>query len=106
MTKTPLFIPLAARWFDEFEQGRKTCELRRYGPRWNERTCPEGRAVILSRGYGKARRLRGVISCFRRVHAYDLERAGQAAVLETYGTLVLEVAVIGVADLRPVEPES
>lgn len=57
----PLFIPLTTYWYAEFKAGRKTIELRKYGKRWNEKTCLVGRAVILSRGYGKQDRLERVI---------------------------------------------
>ena len=60
----PLFIPLATHWFNQFEDGTKTTELRIYGPRWNEKTCIVGRAVTISHGYGKARRLHGTIIGF------------------------------------------
>lgn len=60
----PLFIPLKRRWFEEFERGTKTFEFRTYGPRWNEETCAIGRRVTLSLGYGKHRRLHGVINAF------------------------------------------
>lgn len=63
----PLFVPLTARWYDAFSSGAKTKEFRRYGPRWNERTCTVGRVVTLSRGYGKKDRLRGTIIGFRVV---------------------------------------
>jgi len=67
MTEKPLFIPLKAKWFEAFEQCKKTIEYRVYGPRWNEKTCRRGRAVTLSYGYGKARRLYGVITGFKVV---------------------------------------
>ncbi len=57
----PLFIPLKAECFDAFAEGTKRFEYRPYGPRWNEHTCRPGRKAILSRGYGKARRMEGVI---------------------------------------------
>lgn len=60
----PLFIPLCREWFERFERGEKTTEYRVYGPRWNERTCRIGRPVVLSMGYGKARRLHGKITRF------------------------------------------
>ncbi len=53
----PLFIPLKGIYYDAFEAGVKTVEYRAYGPRWNERTCYPGRKAILSRGYGKQRRM-------------------------------------------------
>jgi hypothetical protein len=60
----PLFIPLTSRWFEEFYEGKKTTEYRPYGKRWNEQTCPVGRAVTLSKGYGKHHRLKAVITAF------------------------------------------
>lgn len=60
----PLFIPLKAEFFDAFERGEKDTEYRLRGPRWNGQTCRIGRKVVLSRGYGKARRLAGVIVGF------------------------------------------
>jgi hypothetical protein len=60
----PLFIPLKAEYFDDFATGMKTTEYRINGPRWNERTCRIGRAVTLSRGYGKQQRLRGTVTGF------------------------------------------
>ena len=60
----PLFIPLKSEFYDAFANGTKDTEYRVYGPRWNERTCPIGREVVLSRGYGKARRLHGTVASF------------------------------------------
>lgn len=60
----PLFIPLKAEFFEAFERGEKDTEYRLSGPRWNIRTCRIGRKVVLSCGYGKARRLSGVIVGF------------------------------------------
>ena len=68
MNTNPLFIPLKAELFDAFERGEKTTEYRQRGPRWNADTCSIGRPVILSRGYGKHRRLSGKIVGFH----YDL----------------------------------
>jgi len=62
----PLFIPLKTEYFEAFKAGTKTFEYRRYGPRWNERTCPVGRPVVLSKGYGKQHRLTGVVAEFRQ----------------------------------------
>ncbi len=60
-----LFIPLKRQFFEAFEQGDKDIEFRRYGPRWNEKTCPIGRPVALSLGYGRRRRLMGKIVGFK-----------------------------------------
>lgn len=64
----PLFIPLKREHFDAFEAGTKREEYRLLGPRWNERTARIGRAVVLSCGYGKARRLRGIVRSVRIEH--------------------------------------
>ncbi|MFA6354042.1 MAG: hypothetical protein WCW93_03870 [Candidatus Paceibacterota bacterium] len=61
MNEKPIFIPLKTEYFDAFERGEKGVEYRAYGPRWNEKTCPAGRRVVLSKGYGKHKRLTGVI---------------------------------------------
>lgn len=58
----PLFIPLKAEYFDQFEDGTKDTEYRKHGLRWNAKTCFPGRRVVLSHGYGKKRRLTGVIT--------------------------------------------
>lgn len=65
-SRRPLFIPLKGEYYDQFECGEKDTEYRPYGQRWNERTCPPGREVVLSRGYGKARRLRGTVAHFTK----------------------------------------
>lgn len=67
MTQRPLFIPLKAEYFEAFANGTKVYELRKYGKRWNEKVCTPGRGVVLSRGYGKERRLTGTITLFSRL---------------------------------------
>ena len=64
--RSPIFIPLKKEFFEAFERGEKTVEYRVYGKRWNETTCTMGREVVLSCGYGKQRRLRGVIVKFEK----------------------------------------
>ena len=64
MTDRPLFIPLKAEFYDAFLAGTKTTEHRRNGPRWNAKTCPVGRRVVLSKGYGKGNRVMGTIIAF------------------------------------------
>ena len=61
MNQKPLFIPLKKQHHLEFESGTKTVEYRKYGPRWNERTCAPGRPAILSYGYKTLKRMSGVI---------------------------------------------
>lgn len=58
----PLFIPLMTEYFEQFKAGIKEYEYRPYGKRWNINTCYYGREVVLSKGYGKSDRLKGVIT--------------------------------------------
>ncbi len=69
----PLFIPLNAEYYDDFEAGRKKKEYRVYGPRWNERICRPGREVVLSRGYGKGNRRSGIVKSFNTCRAHKCE---------------------------------
>jgi hypothetical protein len=96
-TLPPLFVPLDRPYFEAFERGDKTEEFRPYGPKWNEKTCPIGRRVVLSMGYGKARRLPGRIVSFRQDrHPFLLP-----GWLECYGDKVGVVAArIGI-ELEP-----
>ena len=66
-TEKPLFIPLKKEYYQQFLDGTKPFmeEFRKYGPRWNEKTCRVGRAVVLSCGYGKQNRTRGKVVGFR-----------------------------------------
>ena len=86
-----LFIPLKAEYFEAFERGEKTVEYRPYGPRWNEQTCLIGRPVILSYGYGKKRRLRGVVASFEK----SREPLKTLAWLKCYGHRTGDAACIG-----------
>jgi hypothetical protein len=61
-----LFIPLKREYFAAFSMGDKNTEYRRYGARWNEKTCRVGRAVTISLGYGKGMRLHGWVTGFRK----------------------------------------
>lgn len=70
----PLFVPLKTEWFDQFADGTKTVEYRKYGPGWNERTIFAGRRVTLSKGYSGAR-IAAVILSFALVKARDVPRA-------------------------------
>ena len=86
----PLFIPLKTAYFEAFAKGEKTTEYRPYGPRWNELTCPVGRKVTLSHGYGKARRLSGTVAAFER----SAEPTRTPAWLDCYGRKGVEAACI------------
>ncbi len=75
----PLFIPLKRTHYNAFVEGRKTTEYRRAGGRWNAKTCRVGRQVVLSMGYGKARRRTGTITAFTIAYVED------DAFIECYG---------------------
>ncbi len=92
----PLFVPLKTEHYRLFEGGGKTHEFRKYGPRWNERTCVIGRPIVLSRGYGKADRLAGKIVWFAKVQPKDIGGLNRIAMRALYGDLDFEVADIGI----------
>jgi hypothetical protein len=96
MNDNALFIPLKREFYLAFKDGSKTEELRRYGLRWNERTCPVGRHVVLSLGYGKANRLNGKIWRFRKQHGSTFGSTYKASILEVYGTLDIDIACISI----------
>ena len=102
-TTKPLFIPLRSEYYDAFADGSKTMELREYGPRWNERTCKIGRAVILSKGYGKKNRMVGRVVYFSKIHGADFGSESGKSIKSCYGTLNLWIACISVGELRVVE---
>lgn len=98
----PLFIPLKREYFDAFERGEKDTEYRIWGPRWNERVCIMGRDVVLSCGYGKHRRLEGVIREFNKA-TIGTSRAGEILRGLVNGTMEdsAVVAEIGIDVRRP-----
>lgn len=98
----PLFLPLYTKYYEAFECGEKTDELRLYGPRWNERTCRVGRDVVLSKGYGKKHRMKGKICGFEHSYGFILNDNYQAAILDCYGREALDedIAVIGIEILK------
>ena len=91
-----LFVPLKTEFFEAFEAGKKREELRCYGPRWNEQTCPIGRGVVLSRGYGKQARLRGRVARFKRQHGSTFGSTYRASIERLYGTLDVWIACISI----------
>lgn len=92
-TGSSLFIPLRREYFDAFKRGEKTEEYRKYGPRWNERTCQPGRAVTLSMGYGKKHRLTGRVKYFQT----DLHPDRRPGFVACYGAgAICIAAVIGI----------
>lgn len=97
MTQRPLFLPLKAEYYAAFANGTKTYELRKYGKRWNEKVCTPGRGIVLSRGYGKEKRMTGTITGFRKRPAEWLFIDDKIALQSIYGTLEFDVAVISIA---------
>ncbi|MDC8446072.1 MAG: hypothetical protein LV471_09140 [Nitrosomonas sp.] len=93
-TQKPLFIPLRTEYYELFESGRKKAELRKYGPRWNEKTCAIGRPVILSKGYGIKHRVSGKIIDFKKKSASDIDPIHRLAIQTIYGALDIDIAVI------------
>ena len=96
-TCSALFVPLMSCYYEAFERGEKTEELRLYGPRWNESTCRIGRAITLSKGYGKKNRLDGTIWKFKRQHGSTFGSTYKAAIMDRYKTLDVWIAVISVS---------
>lgn len=90
---SPLFIPLKTEFYEGFLRGDKREEYRVHGPRWNEKTCRIGREVILSKGYGKQNRVRGVIVGFR----VDTNPQALPGWAECYGDRHTEAACIEVS---------
>jgi len=101
VNEKPIFLPLNSKYYEAFHDGRKTEELRQYGPRWNEKTCQVGRAVVLSKGYGKHARLKGKVWRFFKQHGTLFGSGYQAAILDVYGTLDIEIACIGISEIEP-----
>lgn len=96
----PLFIPLKTEYYEAFANGSKREELRRYGPRWNERTCPVGRDVVLSKGYGKQARMTGRVWKFKKQHGSVFGSTYRAAILDVFGTLDIWIACVSI-ELTP-----
>lgn len=95
----PLFIPLKREYFEAFERGQKLEEFRPLGPRWNGVTCRIGRPVVLSLGYGKARRLHGRVRSFRKEFSPHATLPGWSA---CYPMSCAPAACIGV-EILPAE---
>ena len=88
----PLFIPLRRQWFEAFAKGSKGIEWRRYGPRWNERTCLIGRPVTLALGYTRTR-------LYGKVVSFAIAPAELPGAAEIYGEGTV-CALIGIKLIR------
>ena len=93
----PLFVPLKREYYEEFISGNKNVEYRKYGPGWNERTCQVGRPIVISLGYGKNRRSKGIIRSFEIINSATIPSAR-----EVYGPVKIELAAIGI-DLTDID---
>lgn len=99
-TDNPLFVPLKAEFYEAFERGDKTVEYRRYGPRWNERSCYPGRSATLSYGYGKQRRMTRRIKNFVAQSGHNIPEQDKASVISLYGDLDTTLACIEFEESR------
>lgn len=95
----PLFIPLKTKHYEAFADGTKRVEYRRYGPRWNEKTCRTGRPVILSKGYGAKDRRTGQITGFqiRNGDGFMFSDSERADIKACFGTLEIALACIHIS---------
>ena len=101
----PLFVPLTAEHYDRFESGHKNTEYRLLGPRWNGKTCYKDRPVVLSRGYGKQRRIRTRITGTVIIPYKDLPDCIQTSLQSLYSDLTpdREIIAIKMAPLERIE---
>ena len=76
----PLFIPLKRKYYERFINGQKSNEMRLDGKRWNDKTCFVGRPVVLSLGYGKYDRVKGIIR-----DTYTIDDCFNSDFIELYG---------------------
>ncbi len=84
-TIKPMFIPLKSEHYEAFENRNKRHERRLYGKRWNKQTCIIGREVILSKGYGKKHRLKGVIVSYGAYHISKYQEPTYSILSNLYG---------------------
>lgn len=101
MTEKPLFIPLKGEYFDRFEDGTKRSELRKWGPRWNMRVCEPGRAVVLSRGYGKQKRLSARIGMYVHQAGWRHPAVFHDDILAVFGSLDVQIVRLDLVEIAP-----
>lgn len=98
-----MFLPLKTEYYEAFKAGTKVEELRLYGSRYNEKTCVPGRVILLSKGYGKQDRMRGIISSFKKQNGNTFGSTYSADIRKIYGTLDKEISCFGITDLKEVK---
>lgn len=89
MKEKPLFISLMKEYYLSFRSGDKEYEIRRYGKRWNEKTCRVGRAATHANGFQKKGRLNRRISDFKKISGLNLEANDKTAVVAIWGAEAL-----------------
>ena len=98
----PLFVPLKAVYYHQFEVGLKTFELRRGSDkRWSAKHCYEGRAATLSRGYGKQHRLSAIVDSHQYFEVWMLNAKDRKDFRECFGDDEKFVNIIGFRDISP-----
>lgn len=93
-TTKPIFLALKSAHYERFKSGGKDTEYRLYGPRWNEGVCAVGRAVTLSKGYGKHDRLSGTVVGFDRKQVGELNDRDRSDVRAIFGDNLGDIACI------------
>lgn len=80
----PLFVPVKSEYYDQMEAGDKPYEIRKYGERWNEKTCAIGREAVISKGYGKKHRFNAKVTQFARLHPEEMSFEAARAAASVY----------------------
>lgn len=97
----PLFVPLKTEYYEKFESGQKTDELRRGSDkRWSAKHCYPGRPAVLSKGYGKQNRLDAVVTNHAVVSVSMLPAGLRADFEACYGLNEATVNVISFGNIR------
>ena len=97
----PLFIPLKTEYYEKFERGEKTKEFRRGSDkRWSAKHCYEGRAAVLSKGYGKQSRLDAVVAKHELLPLYMLAQSNISDFIACYGPDEKTVNVISFKSIK------
>ena len=90
----PIFIPLKTEFYEAFISGTKKYEYRKYGGYWSEKHIWPGKEVVISKGYGKHNRRKGVVTSFQKTMGYNCPNP--QSVKQIYGTTDIEIAEIGI----------
>jgi hypothetical protein len=102
----PFFMPLKTEYFEQFKNGTKSYELRKYSNRFCRAKFPIGRHVILSKGYGKKHRLIGTVAHINIVMADELSIIDRKAVVDCYGNGEIKIIQIWLKDITEVQHDN